>query len=73
MILGQEKRSFLGLKGAKPDQIEDPTSKLHNQASINNQPNLNTIKSLKFSKGLVPSRLDFNGLKPVAYLDNPPK
>jgi hypothetical protein len=70
-ILGQEKNSILGNQGiTTPTSTEQQISKLHNQYSINGNPNLKDKPS--------PSRLDLGGVAPeipgkLPYLNNLPK
>jgi len=64
ILTNQLPNSTLGRQGQTPAIVPgaNPTSTLHNQSSINNQPGIN----------LVPSNLDLNGTTPPKYLDNPP-
>lgn len=57
--------SILGLQGQTPSQRAGAkkTSTLHNQSSINNNPNIEQS----------PSGLDLDGATPGKYLDNPPQ
>lgn len=60
-------KSIFGLKGKTPQTLSEslPNSTLHNTYSINGNPARRNSP--------MPSRLDLNGLKPKAYLDNLPK
>lgn len=63
-ILGQEKKSTFSLKGETPNNIPGlQASKVHNQYSINGNPNLVNKPT--------PSKLDPE--KITKYLDNLPK
>jgi hypothetical protein len=64
ILNNQLRNSILGLQGQTPRQRQgaNPTSTLHNQSSINNQPAIEQS----------PSGLDLNGATPAKYLDNPP-
>jgi hypothetical protein len=70
-ILGQERNSTLGNGGiTTPTTVEQQVSKLHNQYSINGNPNIMDKPS--------PSRLDLGGVSPkvpgkLPYLDNLPR
>ena len=70
-ILGQENTSILGNGGkTKPSSNEQQVSQLHNQYSINGNPNLKNKPA--------PSRLDLGGVSPkvpgkLPYLNNLPK
>lgn len=70
-ILGQETNSTLGNGGkTKPTSTEQQVSQLHNQYSINGNPNILDKPS--------PSRLDLGGVSPqipgkLPYLNNLPK
>lgn len=70
-ILGQETTSTLGNGGkTKPSSTEQQLSKLHNQYSLNGNPNINNKPA--------PSRLDLRGVSPkipgkLPYLNNLPK
>jgi hypothetical protein len=70
-ILGQETTSALGNGGTpRPTSAEQQVSKLHNQYSINGNPNINNKP--------LPSGLDLGGVTPVVpgklpYLDNLPR
>jgi len=65
ILNNQLPNSILGLQGQTPNTLPgaDPSSTLHNQSSINNQPAI----------PLAPSQLDLDGLTPPKYLDNPPQ
>ena len=64
ILNNQLPNSTLGLQGQTPAIVPgaNPTSNLHNQSSINNQPGIN----------LAPSSLDLDGTTPAKYLDNLP-
>jgi hypothetical protein len=59
--------SNLGLDGVTPPRIPgaSPTSTIHYNSSINNNPILPPGAP-------APSELDLNGVTPEKYLDNPP-
>jgi hypothetical protein len=71
MISTQILKSIFGRKGKSSDPTSTPDSKLHNLASLNNDPSLNKLPFL-FQKNLVASKLDLDGKTPNKYLDNPP-
>lgn len=75
ILIDQLPNSILGLKGLKPDFRVDPNppNSRHNTYSINGDPNIKLIGINKVHSKPLPSSLDLNGLKPKAYLDNPPK
>ena len=64
ILNNQLPNSTLGLKGSTPGQRAgaNPNSTLHNQSSINNNPEI----------AAKPSQLDLDGATPSKYLDNPP-
>jgi len=65
-ILGQEKNSTLSQGGITQDNVPElVVSKLHNEYSINGNPNI--INKPK------PSILDLDGKAPSKYTDNLPK
>lgn len=67
--------SNLGLKGIKPKFAVEPTppGSRHQTYSINGLPDIRLVGLNPTSVKPLPSRLDLNGEKPPAYLDNPPK
>lgn len=64
ILNNQLPNSILGLQGQTPATRPgaNPTSTLHSQSSINNNPAI----------GQSPSTLDLNGTTPSKYLDNKP-
>jgi hypothetical protein len=76
-IHDQAQASILGLKlsdSQRPSSTIDPLSKLHNQASINNNPTLKSVMTapyFKFENAANPSVLD--PTKIIKYTDNLPK
>lgn len=64
-LLTKLKESVLGLQGVTPNVREGAknTSTLHNQSSLNDNPDI-------LAK---PSELDLDGKTPAKYMDNPPK
>ena len=66
-LLNKIGESDLGLKGKTPPKRDGAksTSTLHNQYSLNGNPNEKNKPA--------PSDLDLDGKTPPKYLDNPPK
>lgn len=65
-IIDNQLQSKYGRGGKTPNKLAGSlkSSTLHNTSSINNKPSIAPI---------VPSQLDLDGKRPVAYLDNLPK
>ena len=67
--------SKFGFKGEKPTfkVAPNPPASRHQTYSINGDPDIRLVGSNPLPFKPEPSLLDLNGVRPKAYMDNPPK